>query len=278
MPDNHINTLDRLFFPVASPTFKLILKLALLSCIALVSFSCATPQYEADADADQLVVVMQDLPKVKPYLANVHFYPELQNQSGKAEAANGDERNLNKIVFPEDEMLNLAGHASIFRWFQDDGNHPDVPLLNVHARIYKLDHSIRVVKGRMQPIANTKIEVFLTDSEKNRIYESVFTAKGEGQKGDLIRNKRETQDIYGQAIYKAMVLAFESAFEDISNDLNLRPIDFDIDKIEVDEDITAEKANTDKQRDTDQKTDESFDKVLDHDNENLPDAVILGER
>lgn len=232
---------------------------------ALLLLSCATPQYEADADADQLVAAMQDLPEVKPYLANVHFYPELQNKkTGKAVATNGDERNLRKIIFPEDEMLNLAAHASIFRWFHDDGNHPDAPLLNVHARVYKLDHSIRVVKGRMQPIAATKIEVFLTDSQKNRIYESVFTAEGEGQEGEILRNKRETQDIYGQAIYKAMVLAFESAFADISNDLNLRPIDFDIDKIEV-EDIAGEKDIDDKQQNTDQKI------------EDLPNAVILGE-
>lgn len=258
MPESNIRTLIR--------TSYSILRLCLSLGMALVLVSCATPQYEADADADQLVAAMQDLPEVKPYLANVHFYPELQNKSGKAEADNGDERNLNKIVFPEDEMLNLAGHASIFRWFQDDGNHPDLPLLNVHARIYKLDHSIRVVKGRMQPIAKTKIEVFLTDSEKNRIYESVFTAEGEGQEGDLLRNKRETQDIYGQAIYKAMVLAFESAFADISNDLNLRPIDFDIDKIEV-EDTAA------KQPSTDQKTDQNMDQII----ENLPNAVIVGE-
>lgn len=258
----HSNTLN-----TTSPS---ILRLALLLGMALLLFSCATPQYEADADADQLVEVMQDLPAVKPYLANVHFYPELQNRSGKAEADNGDDRNLHKIVFPEDEMLNLAGHASIFRWFQDNGNHPDSPLLNIHARIYKLDHSIRVVKGRMQPIANTKIEVFLTDSQKNRIYESVFTAEGEGQEGELLRNKRETQDIYGQAIYKAMVLAFESAFEDISNDLNLRPIDFDIDKIEVKEDRAAEKDTVGTQQSTDQKIDQNI--------EALPDAVVLGER
>ena len=130
-------------------------------------------------------------------------------------------------------MLNLAGHASIFRWFQDDGEHTDLPLLNVHARIYKLDHSIRIIKGRMQPLAKTKIEVFLTDSGKNRIYEGVFTAEGEGQESKIVRNKRETQDIYGQTIYKAMVLAFESAFADISNKLNLKPVDFDIDKIEI---------------------------------------------
>ena len=89
----------------------------------------------------------------------------------------------------------------------------------------------------MQPIAKTKIEIFLTDSDHQRIYESVFTAQGEGQQGELLRNKRETQDIYGQAIYQAMVLAFESAFAAISNDLNLRPIDFDIDKMELDKNI-----------------------------------------
>ena len=168
-----------------------------------------------------------------------------------------------EIVFPEDEMLNLAGHASIFRWFQDDGKHTDLPLLNVHARIYKLDHSIRIVKGRMQPIAKTKIEVFLTDSDKNRIYESVFTAEGEGQEGEILRNKRETQDIYGQAIYKAMILAFESAFADISSDLNLRPIDFDIDKIEVEKDLTDDQQTINKkQQSADQKI------------EALPDVVV----
>lgn len=269
MPDNHPHTSSKRFFSLISPVLNLAINLIVVSGMAFVLFSCATPQYEAEADADQLVVVMQDLPEVEPYLANVQFYPELQNKSGAAEAKNGDDRNLNKIVFPEDEMLNLAGHASIFRWFQDDGNHPDVPLLNVHARIYKLDHSIRVIKGRMQPIADTKIEVFLTDSEKNRIYESVFTAKGEGQKGKLLRNKRETQDIYGQAIYKAMVLAFESAFADISNDLNLRPIDFDIDKIEVEEGIASEKDSAEKQQSADQDIQQNIEK--------LPDAVILGE-
>ncbi|QMU62380.1 MAG: hypothetical protein GKR92_11995 [Gammaproteobacteria bacterium] len=230
--------------------------------ITLALTACAT-QYEADADADQLVAAMQDLPEVKPYLANVYFYPEVRDKSGKVEAENADDRNLTKIIIPEDQMLNLAGHASIFRWFQDDGKHPDLPLLNVHARIYKLDHSIRVVKGRMQPIAKTKIEVFLTDSNKNRIYESVFTAEGKGQEGKILRNKRETQDIYGQAIYKAMVLAFESAFADISNDLNLRPIDFDIDKIEVEEDLTDDhQAINIKQQSVDQTV------------EILPDAVI----
>ncbi len=213
--------------------------------VLLILSACAT-QYEADADADQLVAAMQDLPAVKPYLAKVYFYPEVRSKSGKAEADNADQRNLNKIIFPEDEMLNLAGHASIFRWFQDDGKHTDVPLLNVHARIYKLDHSIRVVKGRMQPITKTKIEVFLTDSDKQRIYESVFTAEGKGREGEILRNKRETQDIYGQAIYQAMVLAFESAFAEISNDLNLRPIDFDIDKIELDENFeTSNHQNVD---------------------------------
>ena len=217
-----------------------------LPFVLLTLSACAT-QYEADADADQLVAAMQDLPTVKPYLAKVHFYPEVRSKGGKAEADNADQRNLNKIIFPEDEMLNLAGHASIFRWFQDDGKYTDIPLLNVHARIYKLDHSIRVVKGRMQPIAKTKIEVFLTDSNKQRIYESVFTAEGEGQEGEILRNKRETQDIYGQAIYQAMVLAFESAFAAISNDLNLRPIDFDIDKIELEENLeTSKQQNAEK--------------------------------
>jgi len=109
-----------------------------------------------------------------------------------------------------------------------------LPLLNIHARIFKLDHSIRIVNGRMQPIANTKIEIYLTDADGQRIYESFFSAEGKGQEGKLLRNKRETQDIYEQAIYQSMVLAFESAFADISNDLNLRPIDFDIDKLELD--------------------------------------------
>ena len=215
--------------------FTYIVRIAFICAIFTLS-ACAT-HYEADADADQLVAVMQELPEVKPYLANVHFYPETRSSSKVIEVDNGDERNLNKIVIPEDEMLNLAGHASIFRWFQDDGKHSDLPLLNIHARIYKLDHSIRVIKGRMQPIANTKIEVYLTDNSNQRIYESVFTAQGEGQAGKIIRNKRETQDIYGQAIYKAMVLAFENAFADISSNLKLRPIDFDIDKIQLEEDL-----------------------------------------
>ncbi len=204
--------------------------------IALQLSACAT-QYVADADADQLVAAMQDLPEVKPYLANVHFYPEAQNHAGKVAADNVDDRNLSKIVISEDEMLNLAGHASIFRWFQNSGDHTNLPLLNIHARIYKLDHSIRVIKGRMQPIAKTKIEIFLTDVDKNRIYESVFTAEGEAQEGKVLRSKRETQDLYGEAIYRAMLLAFESAFADISNKLNLRPIDFDIDKMELKEEL-----------------------------------------
>ncbi len=204
--------------------------------IALLLSACAS-QYVADSDAEQLVTAMQDLPDVKPYLAYVNFYPEARNHTGKVKADNADNRNLSTILISEDEMLNLAGHASIFRWFQNDGKHTDLPLLNIHARIYKLDHSIRVVKGRMQPIAKTKIEIFLTDADKNRIYESVFTAEGVGQEGKILRDKHETQDIYGQAIYKAMVLAFETAFADISNDLNLRPIDFDIDKIELDENL-----------------------------------------
>ncbi len=215
-----------------------LIKSIFFSALLLLS-ACAT-QYEADADADQLVAAMQGLPEVKPYLAKVYFYPEVRSPSGRTEVDNADQRNLKTIVIPEDEMLNLAGHASIFRWFQDDGKHTDLPLLNIHARIYKLDHSIRVVKGRMQPMAKTKIEVFLTDNDKNRIYESVFTAVGEGKEGEILRTKRETQDSYGQAIYQAMVLAFESAFADISNDLNLRPIDFDIDEIELEEEIVAQ--------------------------------------
>jgi hypothetical protein len=222
----------------------------MLTLITLMLSACAT-QYEADADADQLVIAMQDLPDVRPFMANVQFYPEPQNgadlSTGKVEAKNADDRNLTKIIIPEDQMLNLAGHASIFRWFQDDGSHDDLPYLNVHARIYTLDHSIRVVKGRMQPIAKSKIEVFITDTKNNRIYESVFSGEGIGKEGGIIRNKRETQDLYGQAIYKSMLLAFENAFEDISNDLNLRPIDFDIDKIEINEDaLNQQQADSDK--------------------------------
>lgn len=96
------------------------------------------------------------------------------------------------------------------------------------------------MNGHMQPLAKTRIEVFLTDSGKNRIYEGVFAAAGEDQEDKVLRNKRETQDIYGQSIYKAMVFAFESAFADISNDLNLRPVNFDIDKIEVENNLIEE--------------------------------------
>ena len=39
-----------------------------------------------------------------------------------------------------------------------------------------------------------------------------------------------------------MVLAFESVFPDISDSLNLRPIDFDIDRMEIKEDL-ANKPN-----------------------------------
>lgn len=83
--------------------------------------------------------------------------------------------------------------------------------------------------------------MLLTDSGKNRIYEGVFSAEGEGQ---VLRNKRETQNIYGQSIYKAMVFVFESVFADISNDLNLRPVDFDIDKIEVKNNLIEEQQGT----------------------------------
>ncbi len=234
-----------------------------LFLVLLLLTSCAT-QYEADADADQLVIAMQDLPEVKPYLAKVQFYPEAQNRTGKVEADNADNRNLTKIIIPEDQMLNLAGHASIFRWFQDSGNHDDLPQLNVHARIYKLDHSIRIIKGRMQPIAKSKIEVFITDSENNRIYESVFSGQGEGDEGEILRSKRETQDIYGQAIYKSMVLAFEDAFADISNDLNLRPIDFDIDKIEIEEDLSEEQTVSKETLHSNQKVEDLADAVLEN--------------
>ena len=208
--------------------------------IFIVLSGCAT-QYTADADADQLVAAMQDLPKVQPYLASAKFYPELNDPSGKTKANNADTRNLNTIIYPEKEMLNQAGHASIFRWFQNDGKFEDeeVPVLNIHARIFKLDHSLKVEKGQMRPIAKTKLEVFLTDSENNRVYESFFTADAEGKLIKRFRNKRETQDMYGYTIYKALSLAFESAFADISDTLNLRPTNFDVDKIELDEiDVT----------------------------------------
>ncbi|MGH1536492.1 MAG: hypothetical protein ACRBDX_00335 [Gammaproteobacteria bacterium] len=221
----------------SSPTHPIKIFCTLLILLTTLLLSACATQYIADSDADQLVAAMQDLPEVKPYLANAHFYPEAKNSTGKVEADNVDDRNLSKIVISEDEMLNLAGHASLFRWFQNDGGHVDLPLLNVHARIYKLDHSIRIINGRMQPIAKTKIEIYLTNAKKERIYESVFTTEGEGQEGKILRNKRETQDLYGQAIYKAMVLAFESAFADIADELNLRPIDFDIDQVELKEEL-----------------------------------------
>lgn len=207
------------------------LKVFFLAFVMLL-YGCAT-QYVADTDADQLVAAMQDLPKVRPYFATANFYPELNNKSGKAEANNVDSRNLKTIIYSEDEMLNLAGHASIFRWFQNDNGEDDAPVLNIHARIYKLDHSLKVEKGQMRPIAMTKLEVFLTDSEKNRIYESFFTANAEGELIKRFRNKRETQDMYGYTIYKALALAFELAFADITGTLNLKPSNFDVDNIEL---------------------------------------------
>ena len=81
-----------------------------LFALLILLTACAT-QYEADADADQLVAAMQNLPEVKPYHAKVYFYPEVRSKNGKAEANSADQRNLNKIIFPEDEMLNLAGHG-----------------------------------------------------------------------------------------------------------------------------------------------------------------------
>jgi len=209
--------------------------LRVFSVVTLFVVSACATQYTADADADQLVAAMQDLPEVQPYLASVNFHPELNNKTGKAKANNADSRNLNTIIYHEDEMLNQAGHASIFRWFNSDGHNDDdeVPALNIHARIYKLDHSLKIEKGHMRPIAKTKLEVFLIDSEKNRIYESFFTAEAEGELIKLFRNKRETQDMYGYTIYKALALAFESAFADISDTLNLKPTDFDVDNIEL---------------------------------------------
>ncbi len=214
--------------------------------------SCAT-QYHADADADQLVAAMQDLPNVQPYLAITNFYPEASTSTGKAEANNADTRNLKTIVFPEEEMLNLAGHASIFRWFQYDSENEneEVPELNIHARIFKLDHSLKVEGGQMRPVAKTKLEVFLTDSQNNRIYESVFTANAQGELIKRFRNKRETQDMYGYTIYKALTLAFESAFEDITQSFNLKPTNFDIDEIELED---AEVVDTTSENDLEEKS------------------------
>ena len=93
---------------------------------------------------------------------------------------------------------------------------------------------MQVDKGRMRPIAKTKLEVFLTDAEKNRVYKRVFTAEAKSKQGELFHNKCETQGMYGYTIYKALTLAFESAFADISSTFNLQPSDFDVDTIETD--------------------------------------------
>jgi len=198
----------------------------------ILFFSGCATQYVAESDADQLVAAMQDLPDVQPYLATVKFHPELNDPIGKTNANSVDYRNLKKITYSEIEMLNLAGHASIFRWFNNDGENKNAPVLNIHARVYKMDHSISVDKGRMHPIAKTKLEVFIMDSENNRIYESFFTAKAEGQQDKVFRDKRDTQEMYGYTIYKALTLAFESAFEDIAYTLDLKPSEFDIDEID----------------------------------------------
>jgi len=182
--------------------------------------SCTT-KYVAENDADLLVAAMQDLPQVQPYTANVHFYPELNANSYTAKANNIDDGNLKTIVYSENEMLNQAGHASIFRWFANNGELEQVPVLNLHARIYTLDHSLRVEGGRQRPITKTKLEVFLTDSEKNRIYESLFTAEAEGQLIKHFHTKRDTQDMYGYTIYRSLTLAFDSAFAEISEQFNL---------------------------------------------------------
>ena len=223
----------------------------LLAAFLITLSGCAT-QYTADADADQLVAAMQDLPKVQPFLATTNFYPELNTTTGNAKATNADTRNLNAIVFSEEKMLNLAGHASIFRWFQYDSENEEeeIPELNIHARIFKLDHSLKVEKGQMRPVAKTKLEIFLTDSDQNRIYESVFTADAQGKLIKRFRNKQETQDMYGYTIYKALTLAFESAFEDISKSFNLKPTQFDIDNIKLEDidvsDTPTETDNTEK--------------------------------
>lgn len=209
-----------------------------------VTSACAT-QYVAESDADQLVAAMQDLPEVQPYLAKIKFHPELNDPVGKSNATSVDSRNLKKIIYPELEMLNLSGHASIFRWFNNDGGSEDAPILNIHARIYKLNHSIKVNSGRMQPIAKTKLEIFITDAENNRIYESFFTANAEGKQDKVFRDKRATQEMYGYTIYKALTLAFDAAFEDITYKLNLKPSTFDVDNIDVpDVDVAKEKQDS----------------------------------
>ncbi len=213
--------------------------LKLFIAFNFILLSACTTQYIADADPDQLVAAMQDLPKAQPYLAKVNFYPVANLKTGKAKANNADTRNLNAIIYPEKEMLNQAGHASIFRWFNSDGqtkNDKKVPVLNMHARIFKLDHSLKVEKGNMRPVTKTKLEVYLTDSKENRIYESVFTTYAEGDLIKRFRNKRETQDMYGYTIYKGLVLAFESACADITNTLNLKPTNFDVDALNLEND------------------------------------------
>ena len=222
-------------------------KVIALTLIFAIS-ACAT-QYVADSDADQLVAAMQDLPEVQPYLAIIKFHPELNVPVGKTNATSVDSRNLKKIIYPELEMLNLAGHASIFRWFSNDGKSEDAPVLNIHARVYKLNHSIKVNSGRMQPIAKTKLEVFITDADNNRIYESFFTAKAEGKQDKIFRDKRVTQEMYGYTIYKALTLAFEAAFEDIANKLDLKPSTFDIDDINVPYvDVAEDKQDSNKKK------------------------------
>ena len=79
---------------------------------------------------------------------------------------------------------------SLQQFQQDDSENIELPLLNAHARIYKLDHSIRVINEPVKPLAKTKIKAFLADSGNNRIYECVFTVECEGQEGRVLRNKR----------------------------------------------------------------------------------------
>lgn len=201
----------------------------LLICIFLLC-GCTT-KYVAENDADLLVAAMQDLPEVQPYTAMVHFYPELDASSYNAKASKAENENLKTIIYSESEMLNQAGHASIFRWFANNGALEQIPILNLHARIYTLDHSLRVEGGRMRPITKAKLEVFLTDTDKNRIYESLFTAEAEGELIKHFHTDRDTQDMYGYTIYRSLTLAFDSAFADISEQLHLQPSDFEVDEL-----------------------------------------------
>ena len=216
---------------------KSFIALPLIIVSVFILANCTT-KYVAENDTDLLVAAMQDLPKVHPYTAMVHFYPELNASSYNAVANNADSDNLATIIYSENEMLNQAGHASIFRWFANNGALEQIPVLNLHARIYTLDHSLRVEGGRMRPITKAKLEVFLTDTEKNRIYESLFTAEAEGELIKHFHTNRDAQDMYGYTIYRSLTLAFDSAFADITDEFNLRRSNFEVDELQLEyEDI-----------------------------------------